>query len=107
MVLTILSLVLLIHAWRGRTGESVPFGRWRRPVAVIAGMAVYVMILQRLGYVISTAFLSAVLLWIFDFRSKWLLSVVSAAIALGTFVLFKMLLGVDLPSGIIRLQGIW
>jgi putative tricarboxylic transport membrane protein len=107
ILVTFLSLLLLFNAWRGRTEKPQPFGQWRRPVAVLAGLAVYVIIFQRLGFVISTAFLSAVLLRVFDMKLKWPLLAASIGIAIGTFVLFKMLLGVELPYGIISFLGVY
>jgi putative tricarboxylic transport membrane protein len=100
-----LSAVLLFKAWQGRTVKSQPFGQWRRPIAVLAGLVVYVIVFERLGYVISTAFLSVILLRVFDMKSKWVLVAASLGIAVGTYVLFNSLLGVELPSGVIRIHG--
>jgi putative tricarboxylic transport membrane protein len=105
IILTVLSLLLFFSAWRGRTGKFQPLGEWRRPLTVLIGLMVYVILFNLLGYVISTAILSVIILRVFDMRSKGGLLLVSLGIAVGTFVLFNSLLGVELPAGILTILG--
>jgi len=99
IALTALSLFLLIRAWQGKTAPVEPFEQWRRPVAVLAGLVFYVIIFNYLGYLISTAILSGIILRVFDMKSKWVLITVSIGIAVGTYLLFDGLLAVHLPAG--------
>ena len=68
---------------------------------VLAWLAVYVMALQQLGYLISTAlFLFALMVW-FD-RKRPVGNTLSALLfALGSYALFDKLLGTSLPAGLL------
>lgn len=99
IALSTLSLFLLIRTWQGQTGPRERFQQWRRPVAVLAGLVFYVIIFNYLGYLISTAILSGIILRVFDMKSKWVLITVSIGIAVGTYLLFDGLLAVHLPAG--------
>ncbi len=102
VLLLVLSSVLLVQALRGRGIGSRAFGELRRPAILIAAMVVYVIILEGVGYVIATIILSAVILRILETKSWWALAVVSLVLSIGSYLLFDRLLGVTLPSGILR-----
>ena len=98
VALAVLSSFFLLKAWEGRTVGTQPFGQWRRPVTVLAGLTVYVVILDaQAGYVIATALLAVIILRVFDMKTKWVL-VTSLGVAAGTYTL-NLLLGVELPAG--------
>jgi putative tricarboxylic transport membrane protein len=103
--ITGLSVVLFFGAWRGRTARTQSVAAWRRPLAVLVGLGAYVILFNPLGYVLSTAILSVVILRVFEMTTKWVLLSVSLGIAAGTYVLFNSLLGVDLPAGILSAVG--
>jgi putative tricarboxylic transport membrane protein len=105
IALTVLSPFLLFRAWQGRTMGSQPFGAWRRPVTVLIGLVAYVVIFNPFGYVTATALLSMVVLRVFEMKSKWVLIGLSLGIAVGTYVLFNTLLGVELPAGLLDRVG--
>jgi putative tricarboxylic transport membrane protein len=65
-------------------------------------LLIYTFTLDPLGYIISTIFLSVVILRILDSKSWWKLSAVSFASSIGTFVLFDRILGVTLPLGVLK-----
>ncbi len=65
-------------------------------------MVLYVAILERVGYVISTIMLSVVILRILETKSWWVLAGVSLILSIGSYVVFDRLLGVTLPSGILK-----
>ena len=104
IILIILSTIFLFQAWSGRAGETQAFGKLRGPAIVILGLILYVASLETLGYVIATAMLSAVILWVLETRFRVLIPV---SLLLGTlsYTLFDRLLGVPLPGGL--LAKIW
>jgi putative tricarboxylic transport membrane protein len=99
IALTVLSLFLFLRAWQGQTAGGQPFGEWRRPVTVLIGLIAYVVIFDFVGYMIATALLSIVVLRVFEMKTKWVLVGMSLCIAVGTYILFNSLLGVELPAG--------
>ena len=99
-LLVVLSTVLFVQAWRGRTA-SVVFGDLRRPAGLLGGLVLYVAVLNPLGYVIATTVLAAVVLWIMDTRSGWQIVGGSLALSVGTYFLFARLLSMPLPGGVL------
>ncbi len=100
-LLIILSAILLLKAFRGTSVGTKAFGELRRPAILIGAMIGYVLILDRVGYVLATILLSAVILHILETKSWWVLTAVSLVLSVGSYVLFDRLLGVTLPGGIL------
>ena len=105
MIVIGLSLVLMVHGWLGRGKRGEPFGDIWRPGLLVAGIAVYVAILDPLGYALSTIFISVVILRILGVKRVRVLALSSFLLSFGTYFLFARILGVELPAGI--LEGIW
>jgi putative tricarboxylic transport membrane protein len=109
LLLVGLSLVLLVQGWLGR--DKVPlhpreaFGEWRRPLILVVSMGVYTAVLERLGYVLPTIVLSAVILRVLGVASWKVLILASVGLSVGTYVLFGRLLGIDLPAGVLPFLG--
>ncbi len=101
VLLIVLSSILLVQAWRGRSLGAKAFGELGRPILLISGMVVYIAIFDWVGYVLATIMLSAVILRILETRSWWVLTVVSLVLSVGSYILFDRLLGVTLPGGIL------
>src|SRR3990170_2755983 len=72
-----LSSVLMIQAWLGGGKKAEPFGEIWRPALLVVGIAVYVAILDPLGYALSTMFISLVILRILGVKSWRVLGVSS------------------------------
>jgi hypothetical protein len=104
VTLIVLSAIFLFQAFRGRTGETRAFGNLRGPATVILGLILYVAGLEPLGYILATAFLSVVMLWVLETKFRILVPV-SFLLAVGSYALFDRLLGVPLPGGV--LAKIW
>lgn len=105
LALTGLSLGLLGQAWRGRGGITSPTVEWSRPAILLAALVVYVPLLEPLGYPVATVALCVVALRILGTR-RWSVALgVSLAIVLGSFVLFRRGLGVELPAGVLTFLG--
>lgn len=100
--LIFLSTILLVQSWRGQSKGSQPFGELRRPLILTAGLVFYVGILDFVGYIIATAFISAVVLHVLETRTWWVLVGVSLALAMGTYALFDRLFGITFPIGILK-----
>ena len=96
-----LSLVLLFRGWMGRGPAAKPFGRWQKPVVMLAALVVYAVLLEPLGYILSTIFIAAVTLRILGVDSLKLIAVSSVVLSVSVYFLFTRLLGVELPAGIL------
>lgn len=100
-----LSLVLFVQAWRGRDTAPPATAGSARPAILLAALALYVPLLEPVGYPIVTTALCIVALRILDAR-RWPVVVgVSIVIALGSFLLFQRGLGVELPLGVLAFLG--
>ena len=104
VTLIILSALFLFQALGGRTGETHALGKLRGPAIVVLGLILYVASLDTLGYIIATAFLSAVMLWVLETRLRLLVGV-SLLLSIGSYTLFSRLLGIPLPGGL--MAKIW
>ena len=104
ILMTVLSVLLLIHACLGRSTGVEAFGSLWRPAILIMGMIVYTLILDFMGYVIATIILSATILGVLGIKTWWILAGVSSGVSIGSYVVFGRLLGITLPNGI--LEGI-
>jgi putative tricarboxylic transport membrane protein len=104
-LLITLSIVLLAQGLLGRGKNAQAFGEMRRPAILVAIMAVYVGVLDPLGYVLSTIVIAAVILRVLGVTSWKVVSLASLALAVGTYVLFARILGIELPSGVLPFLG--
>jgi putative tricarboxylic transport membrane protein len=100
VILIALSTLFLIQAWGERAGEGSVFGNVRGPSIVVVTLVLYVATLETLGYVITTAILSAVVLKVLDAKPRALV-LVSVGLAIVSYLLFTRLLGVMLPPGLL------
>lgn len=103
--LTILAAILLFQAALGRSTGSHAFGKVGPPAVMVAGMAVYVAILEPVGYVPATILIVVVILRVLGVRSWPTVGLTSLLLSVGTYFLFARLLGIDLPAGVLGLLG--
>jgi putative tricarboxylic transport membrane protein len=86
------------------SGTSAP-SEWCRPVVLLAALALYVPLLEPLGYPLTTTALCVVALRILRTR-RWSVTIgMSLVLALATFFLFDRGLGVELPAGTLFFGG--
>jgi putative tricarboxylic transport membrane protein len=104
-VLIGISAILLVRAWGGHGKRAEAFGEVQRPVILVLGMAVYVAILDPLGYIIATTFIGLVILRVIGLKSWKMLAMASFGFAIATYFLFGSLLGTELPLGILDFFG--
>jgi putative tricarboxylic transport membrane protein len=100
VILIALSILFLIQAWRGRAGKGSDFGNLRGLSIVVITLVLYVATLESLGYVITTAVLSGVVLYVLETKPR-VLVLVSVGLAVASYLLFSRLLGVTLPPGLL------
>jgi putative tricarboxylic transport membrane protein len=101
-----MSAILMVKSLAGIGHKrAAAFGELRRPAILVASMAVYVGVLEPLGYVPATIFIGSVILWILGIKSWKVLAASSVGMSVGSYFLFFRLLGVELPAGV--LEGIW
>lgn len=100
IVLIALSALFLFQVLRGRAGDSPAFGKVGGPAIVVLALILYVAALETLGYVITTAILSAVVMRVMETKPGTLV-LVSLILSVVSYLLFDRLLGVTLPPGLI------
>ena len=71
------------------------------PAALLVALLVYTAVLERVGYPVATTGLAAVVLLILETRNALAIAVASLLLAVGSYVVFKVWLGVELPAGIL------
>lgn len=104
VLLAVLATILFVTAWRRPTTakeqEAVFPGKQAllSIVAVLFGVAVYISLIETLGYVVDTFLLIIFLMKAVE-REKWPLTLTIAAATTGTlFFVFQFLLKITLPS---------
>ncbi len=103
--LALLAVVLMVQATLGWSTGSEAFGRVGPPATMVAGMAVYVVILEPVGFVPATILIAGIILRVMGVRSWRALVLASSFLAVFTYYLFARLLGIDLPAGVLGLLG--
>jgi putative tricarboxylic transport membrane protein len=100
VILIALTVLFLIKTWGERAGEGSAFSNVRGLVIVVITLVLYVATLESLGYVITTAVLSGVVLYVLETKPRALV-LMSVGLALGSYLVFSRLLGVVLPPGLL------
>jgi len=100
-----LSLILLVRGWMGRTAAPKAYGNWKRPILMVACLAVYSIVLDPLGYILSTIFIAAVTFRILGVPSWKVIGAGSLVLSVSVYLLFTRLLGVELPAGVLSFLG--
>ncbi len=101
-----LSILLLVTARRQPVAAAdkrlFPHRQGLIPVgATIGGLAAYILLLERLGFLLGTGLLTAFLLGVVE-REKWPTAVLVAVLnSVGLYVVFRLLLGVSLPKNVL------
>jgi putative tricarboxylic transport membrane protein len=95
-----LSIILFIRGWRGGGKAPRPYGDWQRPAIMVAGLAVYALILAPVGYILSTIFIAMVTLRVLGLRSWKVIGLSSVVLSVTVYFVFSRLLDVELPAGV-------
>lgn len=103
LIMAILALTLLADWLRGAGEEDQEFGRtnWPKIFVVLTVLVLYGLLLEKLGFILSTFALLSFLLTMSD-ETKWpsIFTVASAA-AVISFAIFDLWLKIKLPKGIL------
>jgi putative tricarboxylic transport membrane protein len=102
-----LGISLILHPSQGAPLAATQDSRWGRLWIALGTMAVYVATLDSLGFLVATTVLLFVQLrWVESrtWRSSAWIAVLTALIAL---ILFRVLLKVPLPVGVVPLPSGW
>ena len=84
-------------------GEDSEPINWQNIFLTLAAMLVYVVILNWLGFVLSTFVLMIFLVWAVG-RARWHVSLITAlSITIASYLLFEVALDAQLPKGILEL----
>ncbi len=105
LAIGVIALLRLIGVNRDvvETMKATSTSEWRKIIHVVAGMLAYVLLLDSLGFAISTFLLLAFYLK-YVAAQAWRLSVSFAVIAaLGAHLFFDVLLHAQLPRGLLAL----
>lgn len=93
-------------------GHSVPEGEraeggafWRVPT-ILAGLVVHLLVAERIGHLLATAGLSALVIGILGrHRPWWQVALLALLLALGSSFIFENLLNMQLPRGRLPFLG--
>jgi len=100
LMLVGLSVCLFAQALRGRSTVTAQKDEWLGPGLLLAALVLYVPFLEPLGYPVTTAALCVVVLRVLK-TGRWSVTLgVSVALAMTTYLLFRRVLGVELPPGV-------
>lgn len=98
-ILTVMLLIKSLKDLKTNTSEEIKkLGDYKRPILIIAGLIIYTLILKLLGYIIATFLLSAYVIYVLGYRDTKKLVLTSGMGVVLTYVVFKMVLGVNLPE---------
>jgi putative tricarboxylic transport membrane protein len=102
IILIVLSALFLIYTRSKRTEENdcQVAGKLSGPILIVLTLILYVATLEMLGYVITTALLSAVVLKVMETKLR-VLVLVSLILPVVSYLIFDRLLGVTLPRGLL------
>jgi len=101
-LMAVLSVMLIVTANR-RPGTAPRDPLFSNPwvlapvLFTVGGLAAYILLLERMGFLLATALLSAFLLGVVE-RETWSKSVLVAVLnSVALYVIFRLVLGVSLP----------
>jgi putative tricarboxylic transport membrane protein len=105
VLLLTFSIVLMIQTIRGSEGERIPekigTDGWRRIAASLATMLGFALVLESLGFLLSTVAVMVLLLRAIE-AQKWSRVIAVAVVtSIACYFLFAWLLSIPLPAGIL------
>lgn len=105
ILLAILSLVFFGQSIRskgeGRSPNRGEVQSWGKISIAVVTLFASALAFERLGYVLTSYFLVAFLLWTIGRHKWWVAVVVATLTSLGSFLIFGWLSGSSLPAGLL------
>jgi putative tricarboxylic transport membrane protein len=107
LVAGLLALIALFQSVRSKKEESTPHCeesfRWWNIVVILAALIAYALTLERVGFLINTFLFMVILLKVIE-PQTWKRAILAALItAVASDLFFNVLLGAQIPSGILGL----
>ncbi len=107
IVLGIMSLVVLVRAWvkRKTEGPQPPIFRthkMRKIILVLLSLFLYVIFMERLGFILVTLLLFIFLLGIIEKKKWYYTAFVSVAVTVVAYLIFEVWLQCMLPGGVLE-----
>jgi len=103
VLMAILSILLILNTWRrsvAPTKGAIFPGRKAviTIVSVLVGLALYIALLEVLGFLVDTMLFTAFLLGVVEREKLKMTLLIATLTPAGLFVIFQLLLGVNLPK---------
>jgi hypothetical protein len=70
-----------------------------RPLLIAAACLAWIMLLKPVGFLVTTPFYLAIVLWLLEFRRPLRVVALSLGLTIGLFIVIDVLLQVNLPGG--------
>jgi len=83
--------------------ERIELPQFRRILMILGALVAYALVLEGAGYLIATALLLGFLLIALADRRRWWQPVVAVGVSLATYYVFRIVLGLPLPPGLLEL----
>ena len=100
MALAVFSLVLIVRGWKPAQSSS-PVKHSATTIIALVSLFIYSLIMDRIGFVVATFLLVAVLFQLAERRRWWVLLGMSALVTAVAYLLFGVVLKVYFPEGIL------
>lgn len=98
LILLIKSLIAVKSLKTGETEEVKKPQNYKSPAMIVIGLVLYALLLKVLGYIITTFLLSAYVIYVLGYRDIKKMLLTSGIGVTLTYVVFKVILGVNLPE---------
>jgi len=105
LLLAGLSATLIFRSGRDEDDKPQSAGHLRRPAQLILGLIIYISMSSFFGYILSATILSIFILLAMEAKNWGVIIGSSLAVAIASYIVFKLLLGLPLPSGSILRLG--
>ena len=105
-IIIVLSGALVINALKNTVKRPLcfeGFTKGSKLILIVIGLLIgYILILKRLGFIISSILLMAILLLVFGERRKLILTIVPIGFVISLYIIFQKFAMVPLPKGILK-----
>ena len=107
IVLGIMSLIILVRAWRNRESEEARnhhFGKLniKKMILVMISVLLYALLMEKLGFIPITFLLFIFLLGVVE-KKKWFFTIFTSVLVTGlTYLIFEIWLKSQLPKGFLE-----
>lgn len=103
LALGVLIIVLALISFLRPDVRHIELPHLRRILLILGGLVVYALLLEFAGYVVATTLLLGFLLIVLGERFRWWQPVTAVGVALATYYVFRIVLGLPLPPGLLEL----